>query len=391
MMMKPGDTGDASRQRVLMLTTESPLPANSGLRVRILYLARALARVADVQIAALGEVPDPGHEPFEIVGVPHRRSPLRSLVGSLRKPYQSAKLASTAQARVGQSGNWDTIHAELPFLVPAALEAGVPVTMGTQQVETELARLFSRNERRAVHRARWRWETRKTATFERTMLRLADAVCATSGEEAAVFEAWGAQRVILVPNGVDTGAIAYEPPSRSKTVLYMGHFGYRPNAAAGLELVEEIFPRVRELVGDARLELVGREPSTDLRRSAGGPVEVTGEVPDVLPHLRAARVLVVPLRSGGGTRLKLLEAMAAGVPVVSTAFGAAGLDLRDGRELILAESSRDLAQHAARLLEDDELARELSRNARQLVERRYDWAIATRPFVELHQELAGRA
>jgi glycosyltransferase involved in cell wall biosynthesis len=138
----------------------------------------------------------------------------------------------------------------------------------------------------------------------------------------------------------------------------------------------------------ARARIVGRDPTPRLRDRHGGAVQITGTVPDVLPHLRAAGVLVLPLRSGGGTRLKVLEAMAAGVPVVSTPLGVEGLAVRDGEHVLIGRSAADLAELAARVLRDRALAVALSRAGRALVERTYDWAVVARPLIELHHRLA---
>jgi glycosyltransferase involved in cell wall biosynthesis len=203
----------------------------------------------------------------------------------------------------------------------------------------------------------------------------------TSDVDAAFFERAGAREVLVVPNGVDVRAVPWAAPAAGRTLIYVGHYGYQPNAAAALELADEVLPRVRASVPDAQLQLVGADPTEAMRAR---PVEVTGTVPDVLPYLRAARVMVVPLRSGGGTRLKILEALAAGVPVVSTPLGAEGLELRDGEHLLVGETRADLAALTVRVIEDDALANRLSTAGRAHVERTYDWTALARPLVDLH-------
>jgi glycosyltransferase involved in cell wall biosynthesis len=263
------------------------------------------------------------------------------------------------------------------------------VVLNAQNVETEVLASLAQSERH-VRRLRWAWESRKTERFERWAAGRVAAVSVPSDHDAAIFERWGAKRVVVVPNGVDTAAVGHRPPLPSAALVYVGHYGYRPNALAARELAEQILPRVIAEVPEASVRLVGREPAADLLRLAGPCVELTGEVEDPVPHLHAARAVVVPLRAGGGSRLKVLEALAAGTPVVSTPLGIAGLELEHGVHVLVGETPADLAELAIRVIRDDGLAASLSERGRRLVEDRYDWSVAARPLVELHRELAGR-
>jgi glycosyltransferase involved in cell wall biosynthesis len=158
---------------------------------------------------------------------------------------------------------------------------------------------------------------------------------------------------------------------------------------AARELADEILPRVQRSHPTAAVILIG-PGSEPLAASVRPGVETTGEVRSTLPYLHAAGAVVVPLRAGSGTRLKILESMAAGTPVVATPLAAAGLGVRDGEELLLGDSPTDLAAQVARLLSDPALARSLSATARALVEQKFDWSVVARPLVELHARLGGR-
>jgi glycosyltransferase involved in cell wall biosynthesis len=369
--------------KILQLAAETPVPPTSGVRLRVLHLARQLAAAADVELVALGAAAA-DDEPFSIRGVPHTGGRWRALAGSARRPYMAAKLDSASLRDAAARAQADTVQAEFPYLVPAALAARAPIVLSAHNVESEVMATLAEADQRRLHRRRWAWEARKTARFEAEAARAVAAVATTSDHDAEVFERWGASRVVVVPNGVDTRAIVHLPPPRGAELAYVGHYGYRPNALAAQELVEQILPRVP----GATVRLIGRDPGPDVERLAGPAVTVTGEVADPVSELRRARVLVVPLRSGGGTRLKVLEALAAGTPVVSTAFGVAGLDVRDGEHVLVGGTPEELAQLAARVVADDALAAALSDRGRALVEASYDWSIVTRPLVELHQELA---
>jgi glycosyltransferase involved in cell wall biosynthesis len=376
---------------ILMLAGESPLPPTSGLRQRVLHLARALGTAFELELVVLGDAPADAGEPFALRGVPHRRSRRSALAASLLQPYEAAKVSSTATRRIVESGRWASVQIELPFIAPSARHTRSPVVLDAHNVERDVLEGLARTDPRPLHRARWRWEAHKTERLERSVVAAATAVCATSQEDAAVLEQLGARRIVLVPNGVDCAGVPYARPGSNCRLVYVGHYGYRPNLLAAVELVDEILPRVRETLPEATVTLVGREAERRLGEKVGEAVRLAGDVPEVLPHLRSARALVLPLRSGSGTRLKVLEALAAGVPVVSTPLGVAGLGLRDGVEVLLGESPAELAQQTLRVLSNDGLANRLSEDGRRLVAARYDWSVVARPLVELHGSLGAEA
>ena len=371
----------------LLVAAETPFPPESGTRLRNVHLARRLAERLEVEMVVLGPPGDAAGEPYPVAGVPHEVSRLRALAGSALRPYSAAKHSSEALARYVAGRAPSVVQAQEVWVVPAARAAGRPVILDAHNVERDLLRSFAAAEPRRLHRARWRWEARKAGGWEGARVREATAVCAMSDHDAAAFERYGAREVLVVPNGVDTAAVAYREPAAGAQLLFVGHYGYQPNAAAARELAGEILPRVREQRPGATLELVGREPPAALARRPPDGVRVTGAVPDVLEHLHAARAVVIPLRSGSGTRLKVLEALAAGVPVISTPLGVQGLEVRHGEDVLIGETAAELAALAARVAADDALARRLSHAGRALVEGRYDWGAVAQPLIELHLRL----
>ena len=374
--------------KLLVAAFDTPLPAHGGSRLRMLHLTRQLALAADVEMVALGPVPPDADEPFPIVGVPRRASRVGALARSLHRPYLAAKLRSPGIAAQLRRRDWDVVQVTTPFFVPAARRSGVPIVLDAHNVETEIFRTLATSDTRLAHRVRWRWEAAKTERAERAGFAAVDAVVVTSDADAAIVEGWGAREVVVVPNGVDCLGIHHRPPDAGATLLYVGQYRYRPNEAAAIELIDEVLPRVRNRVRDAGVRLVGRDPTRALTRRASPSVEVAGEVDDIRPHLRTARALVLPLRAGSGTRLKVLEALAAGLPVVSTPLGVSGLGLRHGEDVLVGQTAAELADLAAAVVADLELAERLSYAGRALVERRYDWPIVAVPFVELHERVA---
>jgi glycosyltransferase involved in cell wall biosynthesis len=210
----------------------------------------------------------------------------------------------------------------------------------------------------------------KLSSYERIMLNSADLVLSVSEADALKLRGRRADPRVI-PNGVDAAAIPFREPGEApgRTLLFMGPLDYRPNADAVRFLVSRVFPAIRRRVPDARLRLIGR--GTD--RIRGDGVDALGYVPDVGEELRRADALLVPMRMGSGTRLKVLEAMASGVPVVSTPLGTSGIDAEPGIHALVGQTAAQLADASTRALEDRTVARSIAHAARALVEQRYTW------------------
>jgi len=211
---------------------------------------------------------------------------------------------------------------------------------------------------------------------------------ADDGRYLASFLPDGARRMRVVPNAVDVEH--YRPPAEGERsgVLFVGNFQNLPNVDALEYFLAEIWPRVRERRPGARLSLVGAKMSEEILALDGEDgVEVVGAVPDMRPYYHRHRVLAVPLRAGSGTRLKLFEAFAAGIPAVSTTLGAEGIACRDRTHLLLADDPESFAAALLELLEDDDLHRRLADAALELVAARYDWSAAARVNLEGVREL----
>jgi glycosyltransferase involved in cell wall biosynthesis len=163
--------------------------------------------------------------------------------------------------------------------------------------------------------------------------------------------------------------------------------GYPPCVDAVLYFCREIFPRIRRTLGTAELWIVGRDPRPEVMQLNGDGVHVTGRVDEVIPYYQQSAVSVVPLRAGGGTRLKILEAMALGRPVVSTTIGCEGLEVVDGEHLLIADNCEQFAEKTVRLLTDRQIYQHISTNGRQLVEARYDWDKIAGRLMEVYAEL----
>ena len=374
---------------LLFLGDAFPFPTTTGGRERDLHLARVLAESLDVELVVLGAATPHQPERLRLVSAGPKPSRLWALLTSWRLPYEVTRHDSRRLRRVVGSCRWSTVQASHAYTMRPALAAGAPVVLDAHNVETEVARSAARLERTRSRRARGAWEARKLERFERAQVPRADVVLATSDDDASALASFGARELVVIPNGVDTAAVAHRLPGPGSEVLYVGSYDYLPNAAAAGELVTEVLPRLRATVADATLRLVGRQPPVSPTPDRPW-LRVSGEVSEVLPFIRRARVTVLPLRAGGGTRLKVLEALAAGLPVVSTRFGVAGLGLVPERHVLLGETPTELAAQAARIITDDGLAATLSSAGRAEVERRFDWRTVAAPLAAVHARLAAR-
>jgi glycosyltransferase involved in cell wall biosynthesis len=196
--------------------------------------------------------------------------------------------------------------------------------------------------------------------------------------------------VEVAPNGVDSRRITpLLPKPDSREILFVGSLKYLPNIDGLKFFIHDVMPLLQERVPDVVLRVVGRGPGPEIRELHAPPhIEITGEVDDLEPYYRQCALTVVPLRSGGGTRLKILESMAYGRPVVSTTLGAEGLELEPERDLLIADQPEALAESIARLLNDPQARNAMAERARRQVEKQYDWAaIAQRMMTTYHQML----
>ena len=200
-------------------------------------------------------------------------------------------------------------------------------------------------------------------------------------------------RTVVVPNAVD---VDFFRPSNgcgdadSMSLLFFGAGNYHPNTDGLLFFLREIMPRLRARYPSIMLRIVGPLIPPEIEAHAGDGVEVTGLVDDIRPYLERATVIIAPLRIGGGTRFKILEAMAMGKAVVSTAVGAEGIDVRNGSDIMLADRPEEFAFQVGRLLEDEALRRSMGSEARRLIEQRYSWAASVDRLEEFYGELMGR-
>jgi glycosyltransferase involved in cell wall biosynthesis len=281
--------------------------------------------------------------------------------------------------------NFDIVAFEALYLVELMDEiSDTPVLLVEQNVESDLRKRALESACNPLHRCRDWLMWRKLLKFEKHYLNRFPVVVAVSDRDAELLSTMSpSARVSIVPNGVDSET--FRPPADisrvENTLFFFGTLNYAPNVEGILWFVNEIWPRIRDSRPQVRLEIAGIDPVADVAALDRYPgVDVVGFVPDIRVRLWTSQVCVVPLLTGGGTRLKILESMAAGCPVVSTSIGAEGLDLQAGEHLLVADSAETFAAQVLSLLESSELQHALVRKAQRLVALKYDWSTIAERF-----------
>jgi glycosyltransferase involved in cell wall biosynthesis len=268
----------------------------------------------------------------------------------------------------------------------------VPSVLFQHNVESEIWRRHATNGSSAAKRLMYQLEFSKMSRFEEKTVRRFDHVIAVSEHDKKLMTAWvEEERVSVVPTGVDTEQFCPEmqPRQERPLVVFVGAMDWEPNVDAVKYFCAEIWPLVLAKVPEAQFRIVGRNPDRRVLDLAGPSVEVTGRVPSVVEHLREAAVVVVPLRVGGGTRIKIYEAMAVGKAVVSTTVGAEGLDVHHGKDMMLADSPATFAESVIALLTNSDLRTRQGQAATALASR-YGWPGVARQFGEILQRLVGK-
>jgi len=382
--------------RVLFLSPRQCWPAISGAKLRDYYFARALGQRHELTYLHFREPGAPAIPPGDL--------PFARQVMSVSKPnaYSAAKIARgligrwplpildytspemdriLRQVLTGQ--RYDLVHLDIVQLAgyAAAIDqyAGgkARIVYNWHNIESELLRRYSQSEPALLRRMYAAWTAPKMERVERTILRssFGHVVCSEEERHATLAVAPDA-RVAVVENGVDTTYFAGAPGGNRNRIVFVGSMDYFPNIEAAVLFARDIWPQVRKRLPDYRFTIVGSKPDPSVLALSELPgVEVTGTVPDVRPYYREALATVVPLRTGGGTRLKILESMAAGVPVVSTEFGAERLAVEPGKHIILANADdpQAWAGELAALADSTSRRQSFIEAAARLVRERYDW------------------
>jgi glycosyltransferase involved in cell wall biosynthesis len=400
--------------RILWVKADKLLPVQNGGNIRTYHVLRYLSERHQLTFYSYyGGAPDPGYErelQRQLPGAVAVCTGKRELSGIARgldylshlgahAPYAVSRFASARVQK--QLQTWfreqrydvavcDFLDAAINF--PGRLN--IPSVLFQHNVESEIWRRHADTAGNPVKKMLYRMEFRKMLRYERAAVRKFQHVIAVSENDRALMTKWvDGDRVTVVPTGVDLAQ--YRPAPNpldisAPLVTFVGAMDWEPNVDGVEYFCAEVWPAIKAEVPQARLRIVGRNPDRRVQKWASNSInndnsiEVTGRVPSVVEHLRQSAVIIVPLRIGGGTRLKIYEAMATGKAVVSTTIGAEGLDVHHGHDIMLADDPRSFAQAVIMLLRDPELRRRYE-NAAAETAARYDWPAIGERFSEVLQ------
>jgi polysaccharide biosynthesis protein PslH len=401
--------------RILALSPYVPWPLNGGPPIRIYYVIRELVRLGhEVHLVAGHEGPplEDTHPLYSLCSriityqppASARRGPpvvsaLRSLASPL--PYVAAKFGSAQVGeivrRIAQDGMFDLIWANFAFMayaVPPEVARATPVVLDEHESEGLLWRQYLRHGS-LPKRVFAAINLIKLPSFQRRVMSKTAAMLSNSEREASFTRRYAPPNVtvLAVPNGVDAEAFAPAPESEKRNVILIcGGLAVYRNREAAIWFANRVFPIVRRELPDAEFWIVGSNANHEIWELAKLPgVHVTGTVEDVRPYYAKAKVAIAPYRYGEGTKIKVVEAMACGVPMVSTPTGCQGLDVVDGQHILIADSETDFARQVAALLHNPARSQTLAAAARKLATEKYSWEKIFSDLAPRLDELANRS
>jgi glycosyltransferase involved in cell wall biosynthesis len=404
-----------TRPKLLFLSHNLPFPPDEGAKARTYHVLRLLARDFDVTAVCFirdGRVGTPAVsrrrdvlgavarvEVFEIPQVHSRRRLIRDHLKSVATRrvytgpmYESSDAANCIQQLV-RTGGFDMVHVDsLDLSAYLGMVSSLPIACTHHNVESELLRQRAASMESAAARSYGRYQAHLMQREEdRWCPRVGLNVFVSDRDRQMVRQRMPTVRSTVVPNGVDVEYFRPLPTDES-ALAFVGGTAWYPNRDALDFFATEIKPQLDALGCNPRVKWIGRSSDEERSRYASAGVELTGYVPDIRDAVGSAACFIVPLRVGGGTRLKILDAWAMGKPVVSTSIGCSGLDARDGQNIIIRDDPADFATAIQSVLADAGLRRRLSVAARQTAESTYSWSvIGAHLKQEYFKLIAGRA
>ena len=289
-----------------------------------------------------------------------------------------------------RSESFDLIHAETFYVMPNIPQTNIPIVLVDQTIEYRVYQHYVQNYKYGFLKPILYLDVIKLKFWELKYWRQASRVIAMSGEDReTMLSQVPTLKVDIVPNGVDSKYFAKKIAHKSKkpVIMYLGNFTWLQNREAVNVLVQKVWPRIKAQVPNALLWIIGKDAKNFFSQLEGEDVRVE-EVKDVREAYQGAHLLVTPIYSGHGTRLKNFETFASGLPVVTTSIGIGGTEAVDGKEVIIRDEPEGIAEAAIELLNDSKLYAKIADNAKKMVRKKYDWDQITKHLSSIYEEVA---
>ena len=379
--------------KILVIAPIVPYPLRDGDRIRLYHLIKAMSRKNKVSLLACTRDPEGSFYARELAAELHldnvevfTLSSSRLILNCLKNffsflpfnvsAYQWNTMKITVKKKIDQM-KFDLIFVYRLRMAPAVSDFSIPKVIDLTDALTiymERAALISGNPFKRIY---FLWESAKMKKYEPRVCGLFNACLISSPRDLEHLQKKGVKNLYWVSNGVNIKNFKFRLKGRKKnTLLFTGNMGYTPNQQGILFFIEKIWPLIRKVKSEATIQIVGGQVPSWIKSWNGKEgIEVAGEVSSMAPYLQEATLFVCPLLLGAGVRFKILEAFASGLPVVSTSLGCEGLQVTNGREIMVADNPESFAQAVLDLLKRPKLRKVMSQRAYAVCKKYYDWTV----------------
>lgn len=378
---------------ILFVSATVPYPAIDGGRIRVLNLVQNLCKFHNITLLCfitlstdeqgIRYLTDLG---MDVIGIELKKTGLSIIIHSIfhNKPLTIAKYFSHSMLneinKLLESKKFDIIHFEMlhtgQYIEGIQNKDGIAIILDEQNIDSGIWSRLAKTEKNLIKKVLFYWQYRNFGKYERWICKNFDKCITVSKEDGNLLKSICPEISIeVIPNGVDPYYFnPYDNEEDETKLIFTGSMDWQPNEDAVIYFCKEIFPLIRSELADMKFFIVGSNPTNKVLSLSNIPgVYVTGLVDDVRPYIADASIYVVPLRIGGGTRLKILQALAMKKAVVSTSIGCEGIDIEPDRDLIVSDDPRDFARQVIMLSKNKDFRRKLGENGRTLILQKYDW------------------
>lgn len=393
--------------KILMLTPYLPYPLLSGGQIRTYNLLKNLSNKHEITLFALSK------NELDQENVDHLKKFCKKIVllNRTQKPFHLRNIFLAAITKYPflvtrnlpkdgkqkvlaelESGNYDLIHAETFYMMPNIPDTNIPIILVEQTIEYLGYESYAKKSKLWPLKPLLYYDIKKINKWEKYYWKKADKLITMSADDKQFIQQEIGEKldIDVVANGVDIDFFnrTKKQLPTDPTVLFVGTFKWLPNVDAVTFLVEEIWPQIIAKIPNAKLHIVGFSPNKKILKFGQQPsIRVSGEIKDIRQVYAKAHVLLAPVRSGKGTRFKVLEAMATNTPIIATPLTVEGLDIKVGQNVLTAKNSQGLADQTVRLLKDKSLQKKLAQNGKKLVIKKYGWQAISQELDRIYQEL----